>query len=597
MSESGYVYVLMNPALEGLLKVGKTNRSPAERARELSAATGVPTPFLVVYEEYFRDCNSAEKYVHTRLEADGYRHTENREFFSAPPKVVIDAVMEAREYFADRTPSSEYEEHQGKVASPLEEGGVDDNGCNADTELDNDDDDFGNDGESPADKFQQVARTSKYLGNQLVYMQYASHLGSKLSFIAKDDYIESLRKTFQPFAEALNDALKTLSDYQDTFTPICKSLREQLEILTGSIDPEHDEELHDLIEQTLEAVHDDEWDDESDEENEEPDQGTIIRNLLFSFSEYCSYLAFFSETAEKDSFHALRDHDQLNFESILRANKTTPVKVKEEIDSISDKLQIIAPRLDKHFDSIRQYCKRAIFQEQHTLAEDAEGMRDVFVAYRLGRDSYSWRRGSPMLTSLLNFETSGPWDDILSQARAAHYGDEEDGILQDANEAVRLYKMASRLGSGDADIALGDLSVEQESGADIAQAKAHYEAAVRKGMTVAYLKLAELFFGINERNTQICLRAYVKASKIDVGKHSDSVTREVLGFLRSIALHGPIPSEIAEPFVRIREELNREFQADPIGAGTFSALVLGLLGAGDQTVENHMEDAIDLMDR
>ena len=46
----GFVYILVNPAFPGYIKVGKTTKTPEERAKELSAATGVPTPFIVAYD-------------------------------------------------------------------------------------------------------------------------------------------------------------------------------------------------------------------------------------------------------------------------------------------------------------------------------------------------------------------------------------------------------------------------------------------------------------------------------------------------------------------------------------------------------------------
>ena len=44
MNDPGFVYALINPSMEGLVKVGKTKRDPKGRANELSGATGV-TPF------------------------------------------------------------------------------------------------------------------------------------------------------------------------------------------------------------------------------------------------------------------------------------------------------------------------------------------------------------------------------------------------------------------------------------------------------------------------------------------------------------------------------------------------------------------------
>ncbi len=58
--ESGYIYILINPSMVGLVKIGKTTRDHKDRVNELSSATGVPTPFILIYQEYFDDCSTAE---------------------------------------------------------------------------------------------------------------------------------------------------------------------------------------------------------------------------------------------------------------------------------------------------------------------------------------------------------------------------------------------------------------------------------------------------------------------------------------------------------------------------------------------------------
>jgi hypothetical protein len=78
--------------MPNMVKVGKTTRSPSERAEELSRATGLPTPFIVVYEQLFADCGAAESFVHVYLETKGYRVADNREFFNAPVSVVVKAI-------------------------------------------------------------------------------------------------------------------------------------------------------------------------------------------------------------------------------------------------------------------------------------------------------------------------------------------------------------------------------------------------------------------------------------------------------------------------------------------------------------------------
>ena len=101
MNDNGYVYVLMNPSLKNMVKIGKTTREPEERAKELSAATGVPTPFIVVYSCLFESCTEAESFVHTYLESNGFRVASNREFFEIPINIGIDAVIKAKEHFGE----------------------------------------------------------------------------------------------------------------------------------------------------------------------------------------------------------------------------------------------------------------------------------------------------------------------------------------------------------------------------------------------------------------------------------------------------------------------------------------------------------------
>jgi hypothetical protein len=98
MSQSGYIYALTNVSTNGIVKIGKTQRDPEGRAKELSSATGVPTPFIVVYQAYFNDCDKAEIFVHTKLEK--YRVANNREFFQVSIPVAVDTIIEAKNYYA-----------------------------------------------------------------------------------------------------------------------------------------------------------------------------------------------------------------------------------------------------------------------------------------------------------------------------------------------------------------------------------------------------------------------------------------------------------------------------------------------------------------
>jgi hypothetical protein len=70
-------------------------RAPAERAAELSAVTGVPAPFIVAFEQTFKDCAAAERGIHAELDRRGLRVMPNREFFRGAPSDIIRVVLEA----------------------------------------------------------------------------------------------------------------------------------------------------------------------------------------------------------------------------------------------------------------------------------------------------------------------------------------------------------------------------------------------------------------------------------------------------------------------------------------------------------------------
>jgi hypothetical protein len=80
-SASGFLYALTNPSMPGLVKVGMTQRRPEDRLHELSAATGVPTPFELRHSIHVTDAHTGEKALHAKWEKEGLRTTGGREFF------------------------------------------------------------------------------------------------------------------------------------------------------------------------------------------------------------------------------------------------------------------------------------------------------------------------------------------------------------------------------------------------------------------------------------------------------------------------------------------------------------------------------------
>ena len=92
-SNHGYVYVLSNPSMPGLLKIGMTRFDPSRRVQELSSATGVPTPFQLVYYREFHDCVAAEIEIHSLLTSKGLRYNDQREFFTIDTVEAINILL------------------------------------------------------------------------------------------------------------------------------------------------------------------------------------------------------------------------------------------------------------------------------------------------------------------------------------------------------------------------------------------------------------------------------------------------------------------------------------------------------------------------
>lgn len=74
----GFVYLLTNESLEGMVKPGITTKSPLDRAKQLRR-TGVPTPFNLEWAFWFANPEKIEKDFHNYF-AD-YRVSIDREFF------------------------------------------------------------------------------------------------------------------------------------------------------------------------------------------------------------------------------------------------------------------------------------------------------------------------------------------------------------------------------------------------------------------------------------------------------------------------------------------------------------------------------------
>ncbi|MFW7268636.1 GIY-YIG nuclease family protein [Gluconacetobacter sp. Hr-1-5] len=98
----GIVYVLSNPAMPGILKIGKTSADVSIRMKSLYS-TGVPVPFECIHAKRIKDYHKVEAKIHIAF--GDHRINDNREFFRVGSERVI-AVLDLLDG-EDVTPSDE----------------------------------------------------------------------------------------------------------------------------------------------------------------------------------------------------------------------------------------------------------------------------------------------------------------------------------------------------------------------------------------------------------------------------------------------------------------------------------------------------------
>ncbi len=85
--ENNIVYVLTNPAMPGLTKIGMTNKAEVEKRMKELFTTGVPVPFDCVFACQVADAIKVEKALHFAF--GDKRINPNREFFKIEPERVV----------------------------------------------------------------------------------------------------------------------------------------------------------------------------------------------------------------------------------------------------------------------------------------------------------------------------------------------------------------------------------------------------------------------------------------------------------------------------------------------------------------------------
>lgn len=91
MKMKGWIYVITNKAMPGLVKIGSSNKDPNFRAEELKH-TGSPHPYIVEYEMLTEEPFQIEQKLHKIL-SSRHRH-EGKEWFRCSVEEAVLAIQE-----------------------------------------------------------------------------------------------------------------------------------------------------------------------------------------------------------------------------------------------------------------------------------------------------------------------------------------------------------------------------------------------------------------------------------------------------------------------------------------------------------------------
>ena len=89
MKTRGWVYIIVNKAMKGLIKIGYSERDPLLRAIEFES-TGTPYKFTVIYDALVREPYKVEQTVHSQLK----EFNEDKEWFNCSIRVAIKSIRQ-----------------------------------------------------------------------------------------------------------------------------------------------------------------------------------------------------------------------------------------------------------------------------------------------------------------------------------------------------------------------------------------------------------------------------------------------------------------------------------------------------------------------
>ncbi len=77
-----YIYILVNPSVPGICKIGYTTTTVYDRVKQINGATGVITPWDPIFSYKCSDGRALEREIHEELELMGVRVNNRREGFA-----------------------------------------------------------------------------------------------------------------------------------------------------------------------------------------------------------------------------------------------------------------------------------------------------------------------------------------------------------------------------------------------------------------------------------------------------------------------------------------------------------------------------------
>ena len=90
-----YIYILVNPSVPGVSKIGYTTTTVYDRTRQINAATGVIAPWYPVFSYKCPNGRLLEQEIHNHLEQIGVRVNPNREGFiidTGSARTIIESI-------------------------------------------------------------------------------------------------------------------------------------------------------------------------------------------------------------------------------------------------------------------------------------------------------------------------------------------------------------------------------------------------------------------------------------------------------------------------------------------------------------------------